>query len=82
MKYSCKDCGKSGVKLWREYQTFLDHITLRCKDCSQKSENRMLEPGCDQIGWLVPAVPTDDGSFWGYTSVPEHLCKWWKDLPE
>lgn len=35
----------------------------------------------DQIGWLVPAVPTEDGeTFWGYTSVPDAGCKWWKSL--
>lgn len=37
---------------------------------------------CDQIGWLLPAVPTPDNeSFWGYTSVPEDGVIWWKKLP-
>lgn len=36
----------------------------------------------DQIGWLVPAVPCEnDGTFWGYTSVPIEGCVWWKNLP-
>ena len=36
----------------------------------------------DQIGWLVPAVPTEEGdTFWGYTSVPEPGCQWWYRLP-
>ena len=49
----------------------------------------------DQIGWLVPAVPDDDflpghrsregwecsDAFWGYTSVPQHGCDWWRALP-
>jgi hypothetical protein len=37
----------------------------------------------DQIGWLVPAVPAPppgDG-FWGYTSVPDEGCRWWRALP-
>jgi hypothetical protein len=36
----------------------------------------------DQIGWMVPAVPTPDGdTFWGYTSVPLEGVLWWKALP-
>lgn len=31
---------------------------------------------------MVPASPTEDGSgFYGYTSVPENICKWWENLP-
>ena len=36
---------------------------------------------CHQIGWSVPAVPTKDGSFWGYTSVPQSGVDWWSSLP-
>jgi len=36
----------------------------------------------DQIGGLLPAVPTEDGrTFWGYTSVPADACAWWRGLP-
>jgi hypothetical protein len=38
--------------------------------------------GSDQIGWLVPAVPTEEGdTYWGYTSVPSAGCVWWFLLP-
>lgn len=30
---------------------------------------------------MVPAAPDADGDFWGYTSVPEEVCKWWEELP-
>jgi len=31
---------------------------------------------------MVPACPTEDGSeFYGYTSVPDDVCKWWDNLP-
>ena len=30
---------------------------------------------------MVPAVPDEEGNFWGYTSVPEERCKWWEELP-
>lgn len=83
--YECGDCGISGVKLWREYQTFLDHQRLRCVRCAEKDQNRRLDlgrEGSDQIGWLIPAVPTPDGdSFWGYTSVPLADVEWWNALP-
>jgi hypothetical protein len=36
----------------------------------------------DQIGGLVPAVPTEKGAtYWGYTSVPQDRCDWWDRLP-
>lgn len=107
--YACGVCGRAGVKLWREYQTFLDHQTLSCVDCALKraEENNKDGKGCryqgpadvqgmvtvhysvhgashltDQIGWLVPAVPTEDGeTFWGYSSVPQPGVEWWKRLP-
>lgn len=30
---------------------------------------------------MVVACPDENGDFWGYTSVPEEACKWWKNLP-
>lgn len=45
-------------------------------------ETRVDRERTDQIGWMVPAVPTEDGaSFWGYTSVPQPGCAWWTNLP-
>ena len=36
----------------------------------------------DQIGWLIPAVPVEEGgTYWGYTSVPEPGVKWWRSVP-
>lgn len=93
-EYSCATCGRKGCKLWREYATFADHTTLECCDCagaSQKidvsgidDDGRRLSDGArtDQIGWRVPAVPTEDGDgFWGYTSVPDEAIRWWRALP-
>lgn len=37
---------------------------------------------CDQIGWRVPAVPTEDSAgYWGYSSVPQAGVNWWVRLP-
>lgn len=30
---------------------------------------------------LIPAVPDENGDFWGYTSVPKERCNWWEELP-
>lgn len=30
---------------------------------------------------MIPACPDEDGEFWGFTSVPEEVCKWWEELP-
>ena len=92
--YVCDECGKTHVKLWREYQTFLNHQVLRCGDCALRNQNKegpinqegkrldKLGMMTDQIGWLVPAVPTEENdTFWGYTSVPPEGCKWWRELP-
>jgi len=36
----------------------------------------------DEIGWLVPAIPTEDGiTYWGYSSTPETGVDWWRRLP-
>lgn len=38
--YKCGDCGAANVKLWRDYQTFLEHQTLRCADCAAKKSKK------------------------------------------
>ena len=81
--YECSDCGASNVRLWRDYQTFLDSQTLRCRTCALEHEDKPADWAArgDQIGWSVPAVPTADGStFWGYTSAPLLAALWWQAL--
>ena len=80
--YKCKVCGKTGVKLWRPYQSFC--VKLQCVDCAEKAEKKKLDlKNGDQIGWLIPAVPCvgEPDTYWGYTSVPPDGVQWWKDLP-
>ena len=90
--YKCKGCGATGCKLWREWNTFAP--TLLCVDCAIKDQKKNIvvdEDGMhaseyggptDTIGWYAPAVPTKDNhAYWGYTSVPDEGCKWWKNLP-
>lgn len=94
--YKCGKCGATNCKLWREYQTF--RINLRCANCAAETEQKDIRdidadgrradktiPGhrTDQIGWYIPAVPTEDTeqAYWGYTSVPPEGCEWWRRLP-
>lgn len=87
--YICTSCGAEGVRLWREYQTFADHTQLLCIRCAcadqekdaVKRARKMSEGQGDQIGWLVPAVPCEPDTFWGYTSVPASGVVWWYALP-
>ena len=92
--YVCGGCGKSGVKLWRDFEAFLDHQTLSCVDCAGWTSNidtsmigddgkRPSRFGyTDQIGWHIPAIPTtENDTFWGYSSVPQDGCDWWDRLP-
>lgn len=94
--YKCADCSAHGVKLWRLYQTFLEHQVLRCASCAGKYGNEdissltpegMIESKygfglTDQVGGMIPAVPTEDEeTYWGYTSVPQAGVEWWKNLP-
>lgn len=82
MAYRCIGCDAEGVKLWRDYQTFLDGQTLKCRACSEAELSAPRELSGDQIGWRVPAVPDDTGTFWGYSSVPEGAVAWWRALPD
>ena len=81
--YVCTSCGIRNVKMWRMYSSFTPD--LHCKKCSMKKQNKSEEDleGTDQIGWRVPAVPTEDNTaYWGYTSVPVNAVEWWTNLPE
>lgn len=93
--YKCSICGRTGCKLWRDYNTFLNHQTFECSDCVLKSQNEkgpIREDGkcfssfsktwSDSIGSKIPAVPTEENdTYWGYTSVPPKGVDWWRRLP-
>ncbi len=95
--YKCGKCGATNCKLWRDYQTFLKNQSLLCAKCAGEEQKkdvsdiddegrRSLEEGLgvrtDQIGWRIPAVPTEENdTYWGYTSVPQPGCDWWRGLP-
>ncbi len=92
IEYKCVKCGADNCKLWRE--SYVNNVELHCAVCAAKAEKkdisdidengkRTTEYGrTDQIGTFIPAVPTEDQmSFWGYNSVPDKGCRWWRALP-
>ncbi len=94
--YVCSSCKKGGLKLWRQAHTMLSHLDLLCCDCAGTDQDvdvsaisaegrvldRYLSLPTDQIGGLVPAVPTEEGdTYWGYSSVPQAGVLWWRRLP-
>lgn len=93
--YVCGDCGATGCKLWRFFHALLSHQKLRCAVCAgqvQKltivdinAQGRHVDPDgyrSNQIGYMVPAVPTEENdSYWGYLATPESGWLWWERLP-
>lgn len=82
--YRCSRCPSRGVRLYRQYQTLACHVEMLCRGCALKDQEKDA-PDNDKehsIGWLVAAVPTEEGdTFWGYTSVPQAGVEWWNRLP-
>lgn len=94
--YKCSVCGATECKLWREYNTFNPALFCApCAAKKQKKGIKSINAEgmrhgricgysyiwTDQIGSYVPAVPDEEGlGYWGYTSVPETGCEWWKKL--
>lgn len=85
--YHCRECGATGCKLWRVAASSC--IRLWCLACAEEVSNDRLKFGAESSDQLyndglnlVPAVPTEDGEdWWGYTSVPDDRCAWWRALP-
>lgn len=49
--YRCTTCHRHGCKLWRQYQTFANHIRLLCCDCAAHEEKETsFQRVADTIG--------------------------------
>ena len=63
--YRCTRCRAHGVRLFRQYQTFADSISLLCQACAvldqDKEDSIEIKDNTSQIGWLVAAVPSPGG---------------------
>lgn len=89
--YACGKCGARGLKLWRMANGArnADGHELLCAVCLApfvqvdnwgKSITGSFGSATDQLSGWLPAVPTD-GTYWGYTSVPDAGVTWWVNLP-
>lgn len=80
MTYQCTNCGLSGFRLYRPYQSSADK--LLCANCAAANQKRRINPEAPgTIGWMVAAIPDEHGNFWGYTSVPDDRMVWWYSMP-
>lgn len=77
--------GKRGARLFtytRRQRREAARWGLRGRRGARSIPRSAMAGGTDQIGWRVPAVPTEEGdTYWGYTSVPEPGVQWWRLLP-
>lgn len=91
IEYRCVKCSRSNCRLYRYYNTFLDHQELFCRSCGELRfpdgaasfpfDSRRPHTLCG--GSLVSAVPCEDvPTYWGYTSIPSPGVVWWNSLPQ
>lgn len=70
----CGKCGAAAVRLYRPYGMFYRVADNRCNEClSEQSEQR---------DWYVPCIADEDGTIWGYSSVPMAAIDRWDKLPD
>lgn len=95
--YVCGTCGVRGVKLWRvAASSHIEGFCSMCGTAQAGLTDTIGDDGrhtnseyglTDQIyspdkgSGLVPWVVDNDGSTWGYTSVPQYAVDWWRNLP-
>lgn len=79
--YRCQKCGIHGVRLWREYNTFVCYNSLTCWDCAEGTDGKGDSVDGFRRG-LCAAVPTEEGdTYWGIGSLPAFGFVWWRRLP-
>jgi len=61
--FRCGTCKATGVRLYRPYGSVFRAEDNECNAC-------VAARGRDHMGWMVPLCSDEDGSIWGYTSVP------------
>ena len=73
--YQCDKCGAKGVKLWRDYNTFLEHQELACAACLRAyaaSQGRHGEVDSEGM-WSKPGEDSrykSDSFCWRVPAVP------------
>lgn len=80
----CGKCGAFGVKIYRDYGSFRRPENDRCNECLVRTS------------WMIPCILDENGSAYGYSSVPERKVNhfyslkdkdesgispmWWKEV--
>lgn len=92
MQYVCGQCEAGDCKLWRPSHVFADAVYLTCWKCleaaghtvalhAERHTDQVYDPRISGVNY-VPAIPTLDEQWWGYTSVPSWWVDWWHSLPD
>lgn len=80
--YRCAKCSESGVRLYRQWNTFVEHIQLLCTACALQDQHKAAPDSPHTIGYLAAAVPCEEhDTYWGHCSVPLSGVRWWERLP-
>lgn len=66
--YKCSKCGRTGVRLWREYVFIATQAAPVCFTCAG-----------DRLKDLLPALPFED-TYWCLSSAPHASIRWWHGL--
>lgn len=67
--YKCGKCGATGCKLWRDYQTFLEHQSLLCLKCACREQKKVRTPTEDGR-----SLYTDEVHYWYRTATTRPDC--------
>lgn len=88
--YVCGRCQATNCKLWRETGG-TDLLCVRCAATDKRMSIESIDAEgmrdgrngqrTDQIRSYLPAVPTPDGNYYSYGSVPQNSITWWRALP-
>ena len=72
--HCCATCQRNDIKLYRYYGSFLRDEEIFCKAHAPE--------GAIERQHLVPLCEDEDGTVWGYTSVPDDAIARFNALPE
>ncbi len=83
--YVCH-CGKSNIKLWREYNSTVVAKVQCMEHFSTDKQLRIHFDKEEDVGCWVPAIPVDKtndcgAGFYDSSSVPADKLAWWRSLP-
>lgn len=88
--YKCDMCGKTGEKLWREYNVPAGQTQILCQHCVEQLQTQRYIEGWksdfsrglgNTIGNFLPAIPGPEGYLRYNRGLDERAQAWWDNLP-